>query len=1567
MKRVLHHLSQRLISLYQKSPTRIKLLCTLLTGSFVLTAAVSSSSIPTIDLNIGPVAVSSEASNIALALSVEFPTVGAAYRNPTYNHATTYLGYWDSTACYQYKDPAVGAPISGEYFYRTGNVDSDRYCNTTGAGTGYSGNALNYIASSSIDLLRYALTGGNRVVDTTDTTVLERAYLYRAWNLHNSNFPSRRIPSDLEGKITPDFSGAGDVYAGSCNDRIWFGRGNSSAPCNAPGTSGNLNSTAIDPSSTSTVVVNSGATAPAGGTFLTTTYQVTNPLQTTTVSPTAGPITYQDVLVLNSFGTTTIAPPSGTSTAFVTNSYILNGSTSTTAPALPQPTVVTGTTSVPLSQRFFYGNFPVTAGIVLRSLTYGSAINVCTTTNSSTPSNLKGLLDGAGAITNVPTGQCGTGSYAGFGTRRSVSRPRVVVEPMQVVNVYGLHNTVPVYKSWTLVRHFDVYDAKDSYSVPGTKVVPMYARVKVCSGSEATSRTDLCTRQPSGNYKPTGELQKNATGARVSAFGYLLSGDKHGGVLRAPMGFLGPNYRDAAGTQFTNAQAEWDANTGIFFSDPRGVSPTFAYSGVVNYLNKFGTTGSTLGEYKTLDPVGELYFEAMRYYMGLAPTNSALSSATTSFYDGFPAYSTAAESPSTLAGWVDPLQNSCQRRNFILTIGDVNTHYDASLPGHGSAGSRSTSTQDPAVSELPLLGDPSKVFNAVTWTKLLSGFETDYSYSYIDSLGIAQTTAGNLNTVTGNATLQSSSTGSGGRSAHYWAGAAYWANTQPIRWDTKLGKSMKDVRVKSFTIDVDEGGNGLIDGNTRGIKPRNSSFYLAGKYGWFNDTNRDGNPYVSAGGLKNNEEWEEASNPNTPDGYVLASQAKKLIDGIRKFFSAATAEKGAISVSALSSQRFTSNDPNGDLFSPRFNPANWTGTIQRTSLRLNTGTGDVESQATTVWDSGSLLTVASTMLGSSGSFVVPADRKIFTMTRDSGSMAGLEFKAASKTSLDSSVLSALNTDPATSTADNKSSERINWLRGDRSNEIGASSGFLRTRSNIMGDVINSGPVYKQGIDSTAFGAGLASFASSVQSRTAVVYAGANDGMLHAFRATDGKELFAYIPRAVAPHLNKLTNPSYTHRPYVDGVSVVGEAQVGTSWKTVLASGMGGGAQGVFVLDVTNPEGFSTSNVMFEFTDSDDPDIGNILYQPRIVKIRMAGSGVPVYKWFVAVGSGYNNYQSDSNASTDGRQALFLLSLDKPASEAWTLNSNYYKIFVSDPVNTTSPNGMGNPGFATGSFGDATIFYTGDLHGNLWQFDLRSGLSSANAESSVKKSSGSPVPLAVAKDSASKRQPITVTPLVTPGLSSGYMVVFGTGKFMEPADSSTTGQQAAYGIWDNLSNSVSTYNISRSVLYGRTVDIASSVASGSQTFDFGSGSGSTYRGWYVDLPDSKERIAVEGALGPGYAALNSTIPEGECSGDGTGVSYCFNNIYGIISCTLKKSDVGLLSRPNIISIDDSLSDYSYSARNTTGRRNLTIRSTSMSTGSKVTDAGNVSTQNSKATDLNISVGRMSWREIRNFRD
>ncbi|MBK6746568.1 PilC/PilY family type IV pilus protein [Ottowia sp.] len=1328
---------------------------------------------PLVDLDSSPAAKLEEPSNVALALSIDFTTMGAVYRGAEYVHDLAhapYLGYWDIRGCYQYKDSGDTSTLAGEYFYRVGTANGEGYCSNA-----YSGNLLNYVATSTIDILRLALTGGHRVVDTASTTVLERAYLYSDWGLNQPTyFPRRSINKAFLGKVVPNapVTTTGDfIYAGSCKDKIWFGTR----------TADHLN--------------------------------CDHPTQTAA----------------------------------------------------------------------------------------------------------------------------------------------------------------------TVFHHGDL-NPKDADNEP----LPMFGRVKVCAGSEATSRGGLCARYPSGNYKPIGQIQKKSDGIKISVFGYLAddSNTRYGGVLRAPMGYVGPTKPNAAGVgMIANIEKEWNQSTGVFVENPR--NGPYAYSGVINYVNRFGTTG-TKGYYKSLDPVGELYYEALRYFMGLGPTAAAVASFAGK-EDGFPVYT----------NWTDPIENACYRKNYILTIGDVNTHYDRQLPGHGGSGALAGTTLDPARSAESLLG--SGTFNAADWTKVIARFETDTNSTYTNSFGVSVSTKGNPNPTAGNNDLASKTTGSGGRAAYYWAGAAYWAHTQPIRNDTDAhGRSKSPVRVNTFAIDVDEGGNGSVeDTNPRGIKPRRSSFYLAGKYGWFNNADAtrasrleplpagalhaneqlDGHPFrnVLTGALDNSR-WEYAGEPNTPDGYVVASQAKKMIEGVARFFNAlgGSSSVRAASGTGMSSLDLSTTSPDGDLFVPQFDPKTWAGRLLKATMHFNQATGDV-AVASTTWDAAKILTDASVASGAvTDPQVKPADRKLFTYSREGANRGGQIFSVAEKGKLDPAVLTALATKPGSAPAGTSDAAMqnaaIDWLRGDRSLEAGTADGYLRARTSVLGAIVNSSPVYKQGVSDEVTGPGFSAFAAAQKTRTAAVYVGADDGFLHAFKAGNGKELFAYMPRAVAESVHQLADPDYVHRPYVDAVPMVGEAQRldgarALQWRTLLVSGMGGGAQGVFALDVTDPDNFSKDGVLFEFTDADDRDMGNVVAAPQLVRMRVP-SATPgqadEYRWFVAVSSGYNNYRADGadRASGDGAQALFLLSVDKPAIDAWQENTNYFKMKLPKPTNNRAA-ALANPGVATDAMGNAIIFYAGDTQGNLWKFDFQSGVNAENARDAVKTK-----PLAYLKDAAGKVQPVTTVPQVAPGLDGGYMVIFGTGKYIEMGDANTTEGHSVYGIWDNLGTSAdSDHGVTRAKLYARSFHAATSLATGAATFQFGKGTGQ-YRGWRLDLPLTGERVVMDPDTRLGYTAVNSFVPPADCAASGTGVMMTFDNLYGT-SRSARDHRLRPLGKPRIVALDMSAADATtYTARTATGRRDLTIHSR------PVSGVGGVGAQESSLSQgpmvsMKIPAGRVGWREIKNF--
>lgn len=104
--------------------------------------------------------------NIVIDLSIKASNAGPAYLGG-FEPAKVYEGYWDAKGCYDY------LRVEG-YFRRTATATTLAGGEIACRGQ-WSGNLLNWATASPLDQLRMALTGGDRVVDTPERTVLQRA------------------------------------------------------------------------------------------------------------------------------------------------------------------------------------------------------------------------------------------------------------------------------------------------------------------------------------------------------------------------------------------------------------------------------------------------------------------------------------------------------------------------------------------------------------------------------------------------------------------------------------------------------------------------------------------------------------------------------------------------------------------------------------------------------------------------------------------------------------------------------------------------------------------------------------------------------------------------------------------------------------------------------------------------------------------------------------------------------------------------------------------------------------------------------------------------------------------------------------------------------------------------------------------------------------------------------------------------------------------------------------------------------------------------------------------------
>ncbi len=342
------------------------------------------------------------------------------------------------------------------------------------------------------------------------------------------------------------------------------------------------------------------------------------------------------------------------------------------------------------------------------------------------------------------------------------------------------------------------------------------------------------------------------------------------------------------------------------------------------------------------------------------------------------------------------------------------------------------------------------------------------------------------------------------------------------------------------------------------------------------------------GAINSRGEFFSVRNPNELTDAFLA-----LIEKLK------TRRSGSSSVSSISSNIITENTT---LYRTSFDATDWSGSVIAEQLNSDGTVGDV------LWDAACLLTGGP--CGALNGLEVPQsqtfdERKIFTY--DPLTNETTTFKPGS---LNSNQQSKLSQSSLIQNEQATLEQLINYLRGDQTLEE-KNGGFFRNRRVLLGDVIHSsakvvrGPsesysddAFPEESDIVATNKPYKDFKVEYAQRQNLLLVGANDGMLHAFDANTGKEIWAFIPSLALSNMHLLANPDYEHKNFVDSTPVVRDVFTNNQWRTVAIGGLRLGGQGYYALDITNP---STPSVLWEFTDYHDKDMGFSYGDPFITR------------------------------------------------------------------------------------------------------------------------------------------------------------------------------------------------------------------------------------------------------------------------------------------------------------------------------------------------------------------------------
>ena len=763
-------------------------------------------------------------------------------------------------------------------------------------------------------------------------------------------------------------------------------------------------------------------------------------------------------------------------------------------------------------------------------------------------------------------------------------------------------------------------------------------------------------------------------------------------------------------------------------------------------------------------------------------------------------------------GTRDPIISSCQK-NFILGIGDIYTHCDGNLPGSTLA------SNCPAG----------------------NGIFTDPSGLNVDTL---------WNTVAGLEGISPTGwIGGSSRGTPYMAGLAHWANTNDIRSDISGTQT-----VSTYWVDVLENGNGVATVGLASL--RKSQFWLAAKYGGFKTSVANGNNPNT-----NNASW-DLNGDGVPDNWFAGSNPTLMRSGLSTAFASIANASGpsSASTSAISSSRKTSNS---QILFAGYSPNDWSGSL----YSCGTGQTTAQCRSNPTWEASRWLkTSAPTLVATP---LTSLTRKIITASSTSTTFVASTFQFGSLTSVQKSVLNGTGTDTL-------GTLRLNYIRGDRSNE---GTSFRARSPNLLGDFVNSGVTYVAGTGPAYVGSnfvGHANYRISNRNRPAVAYIGANDGMLHAFSATNGKELFGYIPSIVYANLPGLTAPAFTHKYFVDSTPMVADYQVnGTNtWATGLVGGLGGGGKGYYALNVTSQATFGTateatlaSNLpMWEVSDATDTDIGFTFNEPSINSsngaftqiAKVASNTAALGVWRALVGNGYG--------SAGGKAILMFLNMDNGA------------ISTKLQADAGSNNGLSTPtAVDTDNDGLVDTIYAGDLTGKVhkFQFAKQVGANYVIARPGAA-GGGDWRYIGVLYDSGA---PITTAPTVALACDGiGYNVSVGTGKLSEDSDRGTTNAQSFFNVLDNALSSNLTVTSSQLATVTYTTSLNSA---GDSVRNWGTPNLVGKRGWRMVFTGG-ERVLSNSTIPPdsGAVLFATTTPDVSNACVSTASSF----IMAVNSCT-----------------------------------------------------------------------------------
>lgn len=331
----------------------------------------------------------------------------------------------------------------------------------------------------------------------------------------------------------------------------------------------------------------------------------------------------------------------------------------------------------------------------------------------------------------------------------------------------------------------------------------------------------------------------------------------------------------------------------------------------------------------------------------------------------------------------------------------------------------------------------------------------------------------------------------------------------------------------------------------------------------------------------------------------------------------------------------------------------------------------------------------------------------------------------------------------------------------------------------------------------------------------VIYAGANDGTLHAFDDATGGELWAFIPPNFLSRLYQL----HTDYPgvFVDGSpkAYITYDSNGYPTKAILIFGLRRGGNKYYALDVTDPSYPKFAWKIDPDTMSQFAEMGQSWSSPVIGKIA-SGTGE---QWVAIIGGGYDEGQDEDNPPADDRgRGIYMVNV-LDGSLVWR-----YSYAENSAMNYCIPSDITK--LDVNGDGKIDRLYVGDTNAHMWRFDIGNADSAASWTGRI---------IFQSNPGASEKRKIFYPPDVTfekDGSVEYEMLFFGTGDREHPKDTSSSSINRLYAVKDkNIMTILKEIDlVDVTGFYSQTEERQAAMINDIKTMS----------GWYIVLEDSGEK-------------------------------------------------------------------------------------------------------------------------------